>query len=387
MWILLMDIGILLLAASGYYINYRYVKKFSDKFAAWMGIYGTIACIYAAGILIYYAITLSDFHEMRLGFFVFLLFTIPSILFILYWLIAVFPFIRFHRFRDISTLVGITLATIVFFLILYGGLIGRKKLILKEVQIEFARLPESFDGIRILQFSDIHLGSFKGDTAFIRTIKDRINSLNADIVLFTGDAVNVRTEETTEFMSVLPGIQARYGVYSVLGNHDYGDYVEWPTPQDKTRNLQQLIDNQRQWGWIVVYNDNRHIHIGQDSIAIVGVGNWGKPPFKRYGDLQKAYRSVDPETFAILLSHDPDHWQEEVVPTTGIDLMLAGHTHAWQLRFGNVSPSSLMYNEWAGLYRDGDQYLYVNQGLGSIMFPMRIGAYPELTLIELRKKY
>ncbi len=386
MWILLVNIGLVLMAAFAYYINYRFVKYISPKFALGAGIYGIAACLYALGFLVYFAVNLNHSHDTRWGFFMFILFMIPPILFLIYWLIAVFPFLRFHRFRNISTVIGITLATIVFGMILHGGLIGRKKLIVEEVQVNSPRLPQSFDGLRILQFSDFHLGSFKGDAPFVAKIVERINGLQPDVVLFTGDLVNTRSDEMTEFMDILSGIHTKYGVYSVLGNHDYGDYVKWLNSEDKESNLQRLIEVQEKWGWTVLNDENRYIHIGQDSIAIVGVGNWGEPPFKRYGDLTKAYQDVNPATFTILLSHNPVHWREEVLPTTPIDLMLAGHTHAWQIRLGNISPSVFLYPDWAGLYSEGDQYLYVNQGLGSIFFPMRIGAWPELTLIELKSK-
>lgn len=386
MWILLMDIGILLLAAFGYYINYRYVKKFSPKVALSVGIYGVMAMLYAVVFLVYYALNLGHFHDLRWGFFIFLLLTTPPILFAIYWLIAVFPFTRFHRFRNISSVVGIALAAVVFLMILHGGLIGRTKLTVKNVQVASVRLPENFDGFRIVQFSDLHLGSFKGDADFIRKMVERINKLEPDVVLFTGDIVNARSEEMTEFADILPGIHAKYGVYSVLGNHDYGDYVKWPTPEDKENNLDRVIGLQEQWGWEVLNDEHHYIRIGQDSIVLVGIGNWGEPPFKRYGDLKKAYDSVNPATFSVLLSHNPIHWREEVLPTTNIDLMLAGHTHAWQMRIGNLSPSVILYPEWGGLYNDGSRFLYVNQGLGSVFFPMRIGAWPELTVIELKNK-
>lgn len=384
MWVLLMDIGLVLLAAFGYYINYRYVKKFLHKPAIVVGVYGIIAILYAIGFLGYYAMNLGDFHDLRWGFFVFLLLTTPPILFAIYWLVAVFPFIRFSRFRNISTLVGISLATIVFLMIMHGGLVGRTKLTVKKVDVHSVRLPKNFDGFRIVQFSDIHLGSFKGEPDFVREIVDKMNDLDADVVLFTGDIVNTRSEEMTEFIPILSGIRAPYGVYSVLGNHDYGDYVQWPTPEEKENNLNRLIGLQEQWGWEVLIDEHHYLYADGDSIAIMGVGNWGEPPFKQYGNLKKAYDGVDPGTYSILLSHNPIHWREEVLPTTHIDLMLAGHTHAWQMRLGNISPSVILYPEWAGLYQEGIRYLYVNQGLGSVFFPMRIGAWPELTLIELK---
>lgn len=386
MWVLLMDIGLVLIAAFGYYINYRYVKKFLPKPANWLAVYGIFACLYSVGFLAYFAFNLGDFHNLRWEFFIFLLFTSPPILFAIYWLVAVYPFIRYYRFRNISTLVGIGLATVVFLMIVHGGLIGRTKLTVYYVRVESSRLPLSFNGFRVVQFSDIHLGSFKGDVEFVQEIVERINGLNPDVILFTGDIVNTRSEEMDEFKDVLSRLQAKYGVYSVLGNHDYGDYVEWPTEEDKEKNLERVIGLQEQWGWKVMNDEHQYIYRDNDSIAIVGVGNWGEPPFKRYGNLPKAYAGVHSETYSVLLSHNPIHWREEVIPTTSIDLMLAGHTHAWQMRIGNVSPSVILYPEWAGLYRESNQYLYVNQGLGSVFFPMRIGAWPEITVIELIAK-
>ena len=265
------------------------------------------------------------------------------------------------------------------------------------------KLPDSFNGYRIVQISDLHVGTWGKNTEFLNNLVDTINSLNPDLILFTGDIVNRESGELTPFISVLSGLNAKDGVYSVLGNHDYGDYVDWNSPADKVRNLLQLKDYQRKMGWKMLNNESTFIHNGSDSILLIGVENWGEPPFPQYGDLNEALPSDSCElnhqndrTFKLLMSHNPEHWNLEVSKNTNIDLTLSGHTHAMQamIKIGDWkwSPSKYRYEQWGGAFtrpnKNGEETnIYVNIGTGAVGMPARlISAYPEVTEITLLKK-
>lgn len=263
-----------------------------------------------------------------------------------------------------------------------------------------SKIPPSFNGYRIVQLSDLHVGTWGQDPSFLQNIVDTVNSLNPDLIVFTGDIVNRESGELSPFISVLSGLNARNGVYSILGNHDYGDYVEWPSMVEKEKNLLQLKDYQRKMGWRMLNNEHVYLHEGTDSILLIGVENWGEPPFPKYGELDKALSPKRGEgahqndsTFKILLSHNPEHWNQEVSKNTNIDLTLSGHTHAMQamIKIGDWkwSPSKYRYEQWGGRYDrenpNGEQTsVYVNIGSGAVGMPARLlSAYPEITLIEL----
>lgn len=261
-------------------------------------------------------------------------------------------------------------------------------------------LPESFNGYKIVQVSDLHVGTWGNDSRFLQNMVDTINSLQPDLIVFTGDLVNRQSGELTPFISVLSGLNAKDGVYSILGNHDYGDYVNWDNSIDKERNLLQLKDYQRKMGWKMLNNDYTFIQNGKDSILLIGVENWGEPPFPQYGDLKKAMpydylakNGQNHKEFKILLSHNPEHWNQEVSKDTNIDLTLSGHTHAMQamIKIGSWkwSPAKYRYEQWGGLYNQKNKYgeettLYVNTGTGAVGMPARLlSAYPEITVITL----
>ena len=211
-----------------------------------------------------------------------------------------------------------------------------------------------------------------------------------DLVFFTGDLVNNLAEEVKEYVPVFEKVKAPLGVYSTLGNHDYGDYVSWPSQQAKMQNLDQLKEAHRLMGWNLLMNENKQIELGGDSLAILGIENWGKGGFVKHGRLGKAYQGTEDAAVKLLLSHDPSHWDAQVRPSyKDIDLMVAGHTHGFQfgIELGNFrwSPAQYMYKQWAGLYQEAKQYLYVNRGFGFLGFPGRIGILPELAIIELKR--
>ncbi len=284
---------------------------------------------------------------------------------------------------------GLVMAALPFSAFVYGMVKGAYDYRVKRVTLKFPNLPKAFDGYKMLQISDLHAGSFVS-TDPLKEAVHLINKQEADLVFFTGDLVNNVATELEAHLDTLKNIKAKSGVFSVLGNHDYGDYVQWESNEIKQRNLQTLISAQGQMGWQVLLNENRLIEKDGQQIAILGVENWGnRAGFPKYGDLDKAYRGTEHIPFKVLLSHDPSHWDGQVNEAFhDIDLTLSGHTHGMQ--FGvNIpgwkwSPVQYVYKQWAGLYQRGRQYLYVNTGLGFLGYPGRVGFLPEITVFELK---
>jgi predicted MPP superfamily phosphohydrolase len=270
------------------------------------------------------------------------------------------------------------------------GITNRYNYHVRRVQIKFANLPEAFRGMRLVQISDIHAGSFDDEKAVTRGIR-QIMSENPDLIVFTGDLVNNKAEELEPYKHVFRQLKAPMGVYSILGNHDYGDYVNWPSPQAKRQNLESLKAGHAHMGWRLLVNEHVKLERNGQSIALIGVENWSnKRNFPRYGRMDLATAGINPEQtpFRILLSHDPSHWDAEVLHQyQDVDLTLSGHTHGMQ--FGveipgiRWSPVQYVYKNWAGLYQEGRQYLYVNRGFGFLGYPGRLGIMPEITVIEL----
>jgi len=259
---------------------------------------------------------------------------------------------------------------------------------LKKIKLTFNNLPSAFKGLRIIHISDIHSGSFTNKKGVERGVQ-LIMKQRPDLVLFTGDLVNDRASEMQDYMEVFRRIEAPLGVYSTLGNHDYGDYIAWESREAKKENLEYLKGVHKQLGWRLLMNENVALERDGQEISLVGIENWSaKGSFPKYGKMAEAYAGTDKYPFKILMSHDPSHWEAEVIPKyPGIDLMLAGHTHGMQ--FGveipgfRWSPVQYVYKQWAGLYEEGNQKLYVNRGFGFIGYPGRVGILPEITLIEL----
>ncbi len=282
------------------------------------------------------------------------------------------------------TLVGIVLALYSFGCIAYGSFFGITRFEVKEVEYSSPRLPDGFDGYRIVQLSDIHIGSWQGRQKSIQKLVDMANGQKADLIVFTGDLVNQQSHELDAFAPILSQLHAPDGVYSILGNHDYGTYYRWKSPKEESANLDYLLRQEGAMGWTMLNNDHAIVRHNGDSIALIGVENDGEPPFSQFADLPKAIRGTD-GMFKILLSHNPTHWRREVLPQSDIDLMLAGHTHAMQAIFFGHSLAELMYPEWRGMYTEGGRSLYVNIGIGYVGLPFRFGAWPEITVITLKK--
>ena len=314
-----------------------------------------------------------------------MLFATPKTLFMLCSLIGILvhAFLKRCPTRPF-TLVGVGLALYSFGCIAYGSFFGITRFEVKEVEYSSPRLPDGFDGYRIVQLSDIHIGSWQGRQKSIQKLVDMANEQKADLIVFTGDLVNQQSHELDGFAPILSRLHAPDGVYSILGNHDYGTYYHWKSPEEESANLDYLLHQQAAMGWTMLNNDHAIVWHKGDSIALVGVENDGEPPFSQFADLPKALRGTD-GMFKILLSHNPTHWRREVLPQSDIDLMLAGHTHAMQAIFFGHSLAELMYPEWRGMYTEGGRSLYVNIGIGYVGLPFRFGAWPEITVITLKK--
>lgn len=314
---------------------------------------------------------------------------IPKALFCLIDLIGKIPCLFGRRRLPGFGTAGIAVALAVFGIIWWGALVNRYNIDVRRVHFADSRLPDAFNGLVMAQISDLHVGSYGNDTAYVSRLVDRINSLSPDIVVFTGDIVNRRSDELAPFVVPLSRIKAPMGVYSVLGNHDYGDYYNWPDSAAKQADLRQLVDMQARMGWNLLLNRTAMLRAGADSIALVGVENVGDPPFRCYGDLDAAYPGdlADP-VYKILLSHNPAHWVMDIKdsPDKNIPLTLSGHTHAMQMEVFGFSPATFRYPTWGGMYADSDAHsLYVNIGIGEVAIPARIGATPEITLFTLSK--
>lgn len=297
--------------------------------------------------------------------------------------------VNFGERRKFIGQVGLGLASIPFFSMLYGITKGKYNYKVKQVSLAFKNLPKAFDGLKIVHISDIHSGSFD-DIASVKTGVDLIKEQEADLILFTGDLINNDAVEIVPYKELFGNMKAPLGVFSSLGNHDYGTHKRWKSKIEKKQNLEALKAHQKDMGFDLLNNRSQSVFKDGEQIDIVGVENWGKPPFPQKGDLSKALENTETENFKILLSHDPTHWDEKVIPhKQHIDLTLSGHTHGMQ--FGieipgfKWSPSKYIYKRWAGLYKNKEQYLYVNRGFGFLGFPGRVGIWPEITTITLNR--
>jgi uncharacterized protein len=292
--------------------------------------------------------------------------------------------------RKFISQAALAIAAIPFLGILHGVLIGKYRYRVMKHTLEFNDLPEEFDGFTLTQISDIHSGSFDNKKKLEYGI-DLINQQNSDVILFTGDLVNNQASEMEPWIETFKKLKAPMGKYSILGNHDYGDYMSWPNREAKVQNMQRLFQVHEELGFKLLRNESLPIKRGNASIDLIGVENWGKG-FAQYGDLNKATGSLNEKSFKILMSHDPSHFDEQVKSFSQfIHLTLSGHTHGMQFGieipgFIKWSPASLRYPKWAGLYEEMGRYLHVNRGFGFLAFPGRVGIWPEITVLELRRK-
>ena len=267
---------------------------------------------------------------------------------------------------------GLIVSAIVIILFTYATTYGWLKLTVKKEDLVFPDLPDAFDGYRILQISDFHIGTFANHPEFIEKMVTTANSLNADLIVFTGDLINTSVSEIKPFTKMLSQLKAKDGKLSIMGNHDYMD-------------TQNVVRAEKEMGWNLLMDSHTEMHKGQHTIYVIGVEHTGKPPFESRGNLKQALAGVPNDAFKILLTHDPSHWRMEVLDTTDIQLSLSGHTHGGQLKIGWFSPAGLICREFAGIYTQQGRMLYVSMGVGG-RIPFRLGAWPEINLLTLRNK-
>ncbi len=291
--------------------------------------------------------------------------------------------------RKFVSQVALGLATIPFASFIYGIIQGKYNYKVLKYQLTFKDLPDAFDGYTITQISDIHSGSFTNKEKIEYGV-NLINQQKSDLMLFTGDIVNNKADEMDDWISVFAKLEAKEGKYAILGNHDYGDYMDWEHPEDKKNNFEKVKEIHKKIGFNLLLNEHRYLEKNGQKIALVGVENWGKG-FNKAGDLAKASEGISKEDFKILMSHDPSHWEYKVKQDDfNYHLTLSGHTHGLQLGIEipgwlKWSPSKYAYKQWAGLYKEFDRYINVNRGFGYHAFPGRVGIWPEITVIELKK--
>jgi predicted MPP superfamily phosphohydrolase len=314
---------------------------------------------------------------------------IPKLIFVI--IISILYFTN-YLFSDNDSLIAVHIIGLLsgflpFFVILHGVFKAVYRFKVYREKLSFETLPKSFHGLKIVQISDLHLGSFNYKFKKLNEAVEKINHLKPDYIFITGDLVNNYAWELRGWARVFRKLEVTSGKYAIFGNHDYGDYSAWDSPEAKERNFEAIKEFYKAIDFKLLLNASEIITKSKEHIAIIGVENWGKLPVKQYGELGLAMTDLENIPFKILLSHDPTHWNEEVIDKTNIALTLSGHTHGMQAAFQyknlQWSPIKYKFKQWAGLYKHKNQYLYVNRGLGWLGFPARIGMRPEITLIEL----
>jgi predicted MPP superfamily phosphohydrolase len=310
------------------------------------------------------------------------IFNIPNSLFFLIHILV-------DRKRHILSHAGLILSICLAASLIYGVLWGSHKIQTKQVDIEFENLPESFDDYKVLQFSDVHLGSMLKSNRLLNKANDIIQKQDPDLVLFTGDIVNNFAYEMNGFRNVLGKMATGRNSFSILGNHDYGNYTNWTSQAEKQANFEKIVSTLNETGFQLLRNEHTIIYKNNDSIFLAGVENWGHPPFPQYADLEKAIKGIPKNAFTILMTHDPAHWHSKVKNRGDIEFSLSGHTHGmqWGIKIAGIkfSIAALVNEVWGGLYKHNKSVLYVNTGLGNVGIPWRLDMAPEITVIKLKR--
>lgn len=382
-------------------LSFRWLQDITQLFASSLlkKAVNVLFWSFSAGLviaIIVLKITLDDINPKRKHWLVSSLYGltissfIPKILFVIVISILFFANVVFSEKESllIIPLVGLFSGFLPFFVIIYSIFKAVYHFKIYTHKIHFDHLPKAFDGLRMVQISDIHIGGFNNRYKVLQKAIRLINNLHPDFIFFTGDLVNNYAWELRGWNQTFTKLIAKKGKFAVLGNHDYGDYSKWDSDSDKQENLHKIMEFYKDVGFKLLLNQSEMLEYNTEKIAIIGVENWGKPPFKQYGNLQTALKKANNIPFKILLSHDPSHWAEEVIDKTNIAITLSGHTHGMQLGFNykdmTWSPIKYKYKHWAGLYKHNNQYLNVNRGLGWVGFPGRLGMRPEITFIQIK---
>jgi predicted MPP superfamily phosphohydrolase len=377
------------------YFGFRQLTYLVTKKTQWyLGILYLIISLSTIGILIYSFSNPENIRQSRNYTFFYLVIVVSflnllpktffAIMTIFCYLIS---WVSGKRWQIITIIGSFLIGSGIFLVLLFGIFIGRYQVIVDKQSLFFDNLPEKLDGFKIVQISDIHLGSFRNNSSVLKETVRKIEILQPDLLLFTGDIVNNFSEELNGFEPYFKQLSARYGKYAIQGNHDYGDYFEWPDSVSKRKNLDQIENGITNAGFKLLLNQWEKIVVNDTSFTLIGVENWGHRPFPQYANLEVAMKGIPSNSFKILMTHDPAHWEAIVVPQTDIPLTLSGHTHGGQfgLKIAGIefSPIYFIQKYWGGLYKSDNQFLYVNRGLGTIGFSGRIEMNPEITLLTL----
>ena len=380
-------------AAVDAYIYFDLKKRLQNR--GWSDVQAVSSIIFAIALVVLLVMPVrstSDTVMQGLMWFIFLYASIyvPKYIYVIFDAISLLPQLwKGERWRWLSRM-GTVIVALIFIGLWWGALVTRFSLNTERVTVTDNQLPQEFNGLRIAQISDLHLGTYGKDTTFVSRMVDHVNALHPDIIVFTGDLVNRNSDEAALFIKPLSRLKAPMGVYSILGNHDYGDYQDWLSEHAKKINRAKMLKAHKMMGWNLLNNRSVNIVYRGDTLVLIGVENIGDPPFRVYGSLTKAYPKLDDGKFKVLLTHNPAHWEDSIQNRHGanVALTLSGHTHAMQMKLLGMSPAAFRYKHWGGKYTDRtDHVLYVNEGIVTVGYPARFGsAYPEITLITLKRQ-
>jgi uncharacterized protein len=376
---------ILLMVLPDYYIDHHFLKRKHCtllKRALWW-IPSTVMMLFTVFLCCVNTFEPSMIGWLNAYLFLFGIIVVPKSFFSLFSSLGVIFCRLFHSMINWGNIIGIVFALISLYIVIYGSFLGLDRLNVRHVDYSSSSLPAAFDGYRIVQFSDAHVGTYTSShqQALIDAI-DSINAQKADAIMFCGDLIDLEPAELSPYLNLLNTLHAPDGVFSIMGNHDYPMYMKSLDNVQKIENLKELQSRERQFGWNLLLNDHHAIHRGQDSIIVAGEENDGRPPFPALADARQTLQNVNLRNFVIMLQHDPSAWRRNILPRTPAQLTLSGHTHAMQFELFGWSPASLMYQEWGGMFYEGERAIIVSTGLGGVI-PFRFGAWPEIVVITL----
>lgn len=375
---------IVLIAIPDLYLHWHYLKRKKGYTVAWRMVYWMPAVLLLAYTFVLASVRgFAPVQTEWLYIYLLLigLFVVPKAVFALCSSIGLLYCKVFRKRMNWGNLIGLLLAVFTVFIVLYGSFIGNRRLVVRHEELSFKSLPDAFDGYKIVQFSDAHVGSYLGSTRFLEKVVDLINEQDADAVMFTGDLQNMLPSELDGVQSILSSIKPKDGVWSILGNHDYSYYTN-DDPATEALNESLLRSKERSMGWRLLMNEHQTVRRGSDSLVIAGMENYGKTPSCQKGDIEKTMKGIKKGAFVIMLQHDPSSWKEVILPHSDAQLTLSGHTHGGQLRIFGWSPASLVYDAWGGMYHENHRTLNVSTGIGGFV-PFRFGVTPEIVVITL----
>ena len=362
------------------YVRFAFLrkKKWTWRLLNWLPTLIAILCAF-----IFWGTNIPALPLSKAFFYILICISLPKLVFAVVSLIFRILSLFWKKIKIVELPVSLACTLAALVVMIYGCTVGQKKLVVKEQTLYFNNLPKEFDGYRIVQISDFHIGTHGADTAFVARVVAEVMAQKPDLIVYTGDLVNSQADEVEPFIPLLSSLTAPDGVLSIFGNHDYCYYNHHHQMEAIRREQVALKANERKLGWQLLLNEHRVMERDSSRIAVVGVENVGHPPFPNFGDLKKAMNGLNDSTFVVLLSHDPSHWRMEVLPETDIPLTLSGHTHAMQFRIGRLTPVMFRYPEWGGLYEENGQQLFVSTGVGGGI-PFRFGAWPEICVLTLK---